>query len=52
MDKASILLSSLPLNQELTKLVDLEEVRFSLVLGTPACLRPCERSGAHTGPEY
>lgn len=36
-DKASILLSSLPLNQELTKLVDLEEVRFSLVLGAPAC---------------
>lgn len=35
-DKASILLSSLPLNEELTKLVDLEEVIFSLVLGTPA----------------
>lgn len=52
MDKANILLSSLPLNQELTKLVDLEEVRFSVVLGTPAC--PCERSGAHTGqlPEH
>lgn len=32
-DKASILLSSLPLNQELTELVDLEEVRLSLVLG-------------------
>lgn len=36
-DKASISLSSLPLNQEVTRLVDLEEVRFSLVLGTPAC---------------
>lgn len=33
MDKASILLSSLPLNEELTKLVDLEEVKFSLMLG-------------------
>lgn len=55
MDRASIVLSSLPLHQELTKPVDLEEVRFSLVLGTPYL--PCDhhdRSGAHTGqlPKY
>lgn len=37
MEEASILLSSLPLNQESTRLVNLEEVRFSLVLRTPTC---------------
>lgn len=37
MEEASILLSSLPLNQESTRLMNLEEVRFSLVLRTPTC---------------
>lgn len=35
--EAGILLSSLPLGQEEQRLVVLEEVRFHLVLGAPAC---------------
>lgn len=49
LSETGILLSSLPLGQEEQHFVVLEEVRFSLVLGAPACPVITERSGVHPG---